>query len=324
MSIVPDFLMHMGGVPVGMEILQPQEVRWVYHSATSQIAKRLKEKIDPTKLHAEIVTAETKVTAGQNEIVFMTPESHTLSAALTWDNSNTHIIGMHSGSPWSNSVKLTQSGATAQSPAITISGSDCLISNIHFEMAGSSANQHILVSNTGSGNHYNQCWFEGPTNATQADDTSVELVTVDGGGNYFNECVFGTTACDTNGAAKLGFTGQAYRSTFKDCIFYHQASGTSATFIDISATQDISGPQFFKNCIFVSWWNNQADRIAQALRSEVGLQSGAVIFDSNCIFVGCDAITTGGVLGVYSGHPLTAAHDGVYAGLIESVQGTEP
>ena len=250
MSGTPDLLTHMGGAPVGMEILQPQQTRYVYHSATSQIGKQLKRKIDPTRLHAEIVTAETKVTSGQNEVTFVTPEAHTLSAALTWDSSNSHIIGMHSGSPWSNNCKITQSGATAQSPAITISGSDNLIARVHLVMSGSSADQHILLKNTGSGNHYENVWFEGPTNATQADDTSVKTVQVDGGGNYFKSCMLGTTACASNGAAVLGFTGSAYRTTFQDCIFYQTIDGTSAVLIDVTTAYDISGAQFFKNCIF--------------------------------------------------------------------------
>ncbi len=319
MTTFGDRLYEMGGSPVGMTILQPQEERWVYHSTTSQIYSELQEKIDSTKLHAEITTAETKVTSGRNEVVWLTPESHTLASTMTWDSSNTHIIGMHSGSPWSNNVKLTQSGSTAQSPAITVSGSDNLIANMHFVMSGSSTDQHVLLKNTGSGNHYQNCWFEGPTNATQADDTSVKLVQVDGGGNYFKNCVFGTTATASGGARLLGFTGSAYRTTFEDCIFYQQADNVGARFIDVSTAFDISGPQFFKNCIFHAWWSNQADMANYLIAGAAAIRTGNLHFQG-CSVVGFDDIVeAGGEAAVFFDNQLTGAPDGTYAGLVVNV-----
>ena len=319
MSIAPDFLRHLGGVPVGMEVFQPETVRWVYHATSSQFYKNLRKKVDPTKLHAEITTAETKVTSGQNEVVFMTPESHTLASAMTWDSSNTHIIGMHSGSPWSNNVQLTQSGATAQSPAITVSGSDNYIANIHFVMAGSSADQHILLSNTGSGNHYENCWFEGPTNATQLDDSSVQLVQVDGGGNYFRNCVFGTTAGTSAASRLLGFTGSAYRTTFENCIFYQQVDNVAARFIEADAAFDISGPQFFRNCIFHAWWSNQADKANYLIAGGGGTRTGEMHFNG-CSVVGFDdIIAAAGEAAIFFDNQLTAAPDGTYNGLVVNV-----
>lgn len=270
-----------------------------------------------------LIDGENELTANRNDALILLPGAFTGTAAITWDKSNTHLIGAHSPSPWTNSTKITYSGSgSALSPFVTVSGSDCLIRNIHFVDAGSHANHHIFLKNTGSGNMFENCWFEGPTNATQADDTSYTTVQVDGGGNYFKNCAFGSTAVDTNGARKLGFTGSAYRTTFEDCIFYHQASGTSACFIEAATSFDFSGPQFFKNCIFVSWWSNQADRAAVAIAG--GCRTGMLIFDANCIFTGCDAVATAGTEAIVVGHPLTADHDGTKAGIVENVSGTRP
>ena len=253
----------------------------------------------------------------------MYPGAHTATAAVTWNVSNTALIGAHSHSPWTNSTKITFSGdAAALSPFLTVSGSDCTFRNIHFVDDGGHANHHNFLYNTGSGNVYINCWFEGPVDATQADDASYETVLVDGGGNYFYNCAFGTTACATNGAYKLGFSGQAYRSTFENCIFYQQADGTSGRFIQANTAYDFSGPQFFRNCMFVSWYDNQADRVSVAITG--GCRTGMLIFDANCIFTGCDAVAAAGTEAIVVGHPLTADHDGTKAGLVENVSGTRP
>lgn len=325
MSTAPDLLRHLGGAPVGMEVLQPPDTHWVYSSATAAPYQAIQKHADRTHLHSTHAIAHGLTTSGRNDAVFTTPETHTLAAALTWSNSNTHLVGMHSASPWSNNCKILQTGSTAQSPAVTISGSDNLIANLHFQMDGTSANQHILVSNTGSGNHYENCWFEGPTNATQADDTAVETVTVDGGGNYFKSCMLGTTACQSNGAAVLGFTGSAYRSTFQDCVFYQNIDGTSAVLIDVSAAYDISGAQFFKNCIFSGFYTNQADRANEMIRTDgISARTGALIFDANCFLIGYDAWSDESQESIYCAHPLTAAHDGVYGGIVDPIGGTLP
>ena len=125
MSIVPDILSHMGGVPVGMEVLQPADVRWVYSSTTAEPYLHLSKTLtDANKLNSSLSTAEAALTGGRNDTIFLTPETHTLTAAVTWDLSNTHLIGMHSGSRWANNCKITHTSALSINNMIAISGSD--------------------------------------------------------------------------------------------------------------------------------------------------------------------------------------------------------
>lgn len=266
-----------------------------------------------------LTDGENAISTGRNDALILMPGTYTLTSLLTWDKSNTHLIGAHSGSPWSNNVIVQHTGATALSPFITISGSDNLIKNIHFIAGGSHANQHANIKNTGSGNHYENCWFEGPTNATQADDTSNELVLVDGGGNFFKNCMFGSTASPMGGAALLGFTGSAYRSTFENCIFYMQADNVAAVMLDLGSAFDISGPQFFKNCLFHAWWTNQADMANYLIRGAAAIRTGNLHFQG-CSVVGFDDIVeAGGEAAVFFDNQLTGAPDGTYAGLVVNV-----
>lgn len=282
----------------------------------------VKHKDSTNALHITVASAYAATTSNRNDVVFMTPSTHTFTSVLTWANSNTHLIGAHSNSPWSNSTIIQHTSGTAVSPVFDVTGSDCLIKNIHFIFGGSDAAQHLGLRNLGNGNMYENCWFEGPTNATQADDVEYYNVRVDGGGNYFKNCIFGTTASDTAFASQLNFYGSAYRTTFEDCTFYHQASATTARFITAASGTAISGSQFFKNCMFISWWSNHADQIAAALIGN--WDAGQLIFDANCIFVGADAVAVASQQSVFLGAPTSAAHAGEYAGLIEPLSTSIP
>lgn len=276
------------------------------------------------KLHTTLADAYAATTSGRNDTVYVVPSTYTHTSVLTWANSNTHLIGLHSGTPWSNNVKIQHTSGTAVSPVINVTGSDNHFKGLHFVFGGSDAAQHIGLKNAGSGNHYENCWFEGPTNGTQADDSAVETVQVDGGGNYFKNCIFGTTAVSTNAAALLGFTGSAYRTTFENCIFYHIHDGASAVMIDLSVNPDISGPQFFKGCQFVGWSQNWATK-ADILIRTTGVPGGGLIFDPSCMVVGFTDIGTGDLVGFspfFFGLSGETTFDGTYSGLIEHAQNT--
>ncbi len=298
-------------------------------SATNQYRSWLEQNgVKSGSIYTTPTLAEASLTAYRNDVVVVMPGTYTLTSLLTWDRNNTHIIGSHSASPWSNNVIIRHTASTATSPWLTFSGNDCLIKNIHFISGGSNAAQHYNIKNTGSGNMYENCWFEGPTNATQGTDTDVNNVLIDGGGNYFRNCIFGTTAHNTmNGAAQVGWTGSAYRSTFENCLFFMSVAATAGRMLDCGkSSSDISGPQFFRNCQFSAWYSGHSDQCSALVYDNNKAGTGQLIFDPNCMFVGFDKIVTGGSsqAATYCGHPLTAAHDGTVAGLIERQTGSNP
>ncbi|KKN00473.1 hypothetical protein LCGC14_1137400 [marine sediment metagenome] len=278
-------------------------------------------------IYATLATGKAALTTDRNDALLMYPGAHTVTVAITWSVGNASLMGAHSPSPWSNSTKITFSGSgSALSPMLTISGSDNHFRNIHFKDACSHADHHISVQVTGSGNLFEQCWFEGPTNATQGTDTEYRGVLVDGGGNTFRDCIFGTTAHNTmNGAAQVGWTGSCYRSTFDNCIFFMSTAAVGGRFLNggVSAS-DISGPQFFRNCLFSAWYSGGGDRITEVLYNNNKSGTGQYIFDANCIFINANTISVDGKAFIWSGHPLTAAQDGVYAGIVENTGGIQP
>lgn len=279
-----------------------------------------------------IAAAESAMTGGQNDTLIFLPSTETITSLVTWNLSNTHLVGSHSATPWANNCLIQHTATALLSPAFLNSGSDNLIANMHFKFAGVDGDNHIGLYNSGSGNHYENCWFEGPSDATQGTDSSARNVQVKGGGNYFKRCIFGTTAHNTMTlAAQLGFAATAYRSTFEDCIFYMSTVATTGVMIDLSGVAAISGPQFFKNSIFMNFTSTAADQCDYLIRGGAHLSRGTLIFDPLCMFCGFDAVVDVALVGapglahIFVGHPVgAAAHGGQYAGIITNVSGTNP
>lgn len=324
MTTVGDGLYQYGGAPVASPDLLPAEVSMVVADGTT-FQKYWNKRWKRGKQFITLAAAYARMTSNQGDTIYMAPGTYTHTALLTWAHSNCALIGMHAPNPFAKSVYIVHSGSTAVSPIFDITGSDNYFRNLHFYFGGSNAAQHIGLRIVGQGNTFENCWFEGPVHATQADDTAVEIVQISGGavwatGNYFKNCMFGTTAVDTAGAAVLGYTSQACENVFEGCTFFHQASSTAAVFIDISATYDIAGLQLFKNCIFTSHHVNHAAKDAVAVRIvSASPYTGMVVFDPACTFNGISAIANAGTKAIWSGHPQTATHAGEYAGLIDSV-----
>jgi len=271
MSTVPDGLYEYGGVPVGMAVLQPRDVRWVYATADTALHKKLLETTpDGNRLHTTVAAAHTATTASRNDVVFLTPETHNQTATITWSNSNTHLIGMHNGSRWANSCIIQNTSASTVVPVFTLSGSNCLIKNIHFKNAvGSNAANLTGVRVSGAGNLFENCWFEGPCDNSVADLATARTVQIGGGGNVFRDCVFGSTSVFRSAAnALVEYYTTTYRATFENCIFYSQIDATTPYMIYIKSGK-AQGSQFYKKCTFVA----HSTGLAIAMASLFGAQT---------------------------------------------------
>lgn len=269
MSDVPDVLTHMGGVPVGMEVLQPQNIEWLYSSTSAAPYAKMSETKDLTKMHSTLALAYAATTSGRNDVVFVTPETHTLTAATTWANSNTHLIGMHSGSRWANNCKITHTSALSINAMLNVTGSDNIFQNLHIQHGvGSQVANLTAVRVSGSGNLFENVWFEGPCDNSVADLATARLVQIGGGGNVFKNCTFGSTSVfRSNANALLEYYTTTYRATFEDCLFYCNIDQATPVMIYIK-TGKASGAQFYKNCTFVAYSTNLATQMNNLFYSQ--------------------------------------------------------
>jgi len=283
MSTFPDGLYEYGGVPVGMTELQPRDVRWIYSSVSTAIYNAIQKNTSADRVHATVQAAHDVTTASRNDVVFLTPETHDQTATITWSNANTHLIGMHHGSRWSNSCIIENTSASTVTPVFTLSGANCLIKNIHFKHAvGSNVANLTAVRVSSSGNLFQNCWFEGPCDNSVADLATFRTVQIGGGGNTFKSCVFGSTSVFLSGAgALLEYYTTTYRATFEDCIFYTVVDSTTPYMIYVK-TGKAQGSQFYRNCQFVVMSTNQAYDMATLFGFEADDATGNHLFDINC------------------------------------------
>jgi hypothetical protein len=294
MSGTPDMLSHMGGVPVGLEVLQPQNVEWLYSSTSAAPYAKMSETKDLTKMHATLALAYAATTSGRNDIVFVTPETHTLTAGITWANSNTHLIGMHSGSRWANNCKITHTSALSINAMLTVTGSDNIFQNLHIQHGvGSQVANLTAVRISGAGNLFENCWIEGPCDNSVADLATARLVQLGGGGNTFRNCVFGSTSVFRSAAGSLVefYTG-TYRATFEDCLFYCHVDASTPTMIYIKTNKAI-GSQFWRNCQFVSHSTGHATAMEDCIGAQTSDSSGQYCF-LNCSTAGINRIAGSG------------------------------
>jgi hypothetical protein len=246
--------------------------------------------------YTSIALAEDATVTGRNDTILVTPESHAwrgdanaTATALTWDKSNTHIIGL---SPTSkagyNRARFSHSGYTMAN-FMTVSGDDNCFKNIRF-MHGSStggASDITCVTVSGTGNRFEKVAFAGPNNATQAASANYLGVVVSGSHNYFKDCMFGSVNDVDRSAANcvLNFaTTTGGWNIFENCVFRSRSGGGQATayFINDKTTDTVVDyTAIFLNCQFIHAGTKLTVGIAKATNT-----SRSLYFDNRCTFVG--------------------------------------
>jgi len=284
MSTFPDRLFESGGVPVGMAVLQPRDVRWVYSSASAQPHIDLVARHTPTsKLHSTIALAEAAVTTGGNETIFLTPENHALTAVVTWDVNNTHLIGM---SPIVFGYNPAYFSHTVNADVLfTVSGNNNSFTNVRWLHGYNSATNAHCIEITGNNNSFYNCHFEGPEGAAEKAISGYDLVKVSGEYSYFKNCMFGNTwAAMTDVCANIGFTGnKSVSSLFEDCVFQLNSGNTTNLFLHTYQSLNGGSHIHFRNCMFV----NMGTSTPQYAVDGYGLNTNnAIMSFHNCSFTG--------------------------------------
>lgn len=293
MSVPRDFKQYVAasfGFPVG-------EIRCLTADRSGTMGTYLTQKgVTSGSIYTSVALAEDSLTTGRNDVILVTPESHAwrgdadaTATALTWDKSNTHILGM---SPTSkagyNRARFGHSGYTMAN-FMTVSGADNCFKNIRF-MHGSStggASDITCVTVSGDGNRFENVSFAGPNNATQAASANYLGVSVSGSHNYFKNCMFGSVNDIDRSAANTILnltTGCGAWNIFEDCVFRSRSGGGQATayFINDKVTDTVVDYTcIFLNCQFIHQGTDLTVGITKAANT-----SRKLYFDNRCSFAG--------------------------------------
>lgn len=204
--------------------------------------------------YSTIALAHSACVTGRNDVVLLTPESHSQAASITWSKNLTHLVGM-SGPGLMN--MRTRIGHSANfDNLLNVTGYGNVFANLYLMYGRGNAANLTCLQVTGNRNTFVSCHFAAPLHATEGDQATFKVIDFaetsggDGLEHYFKDCVIGAeTVAWTNGdMMKMSGTP---RLVFENCIFLMNADNAQVTYLDGTAG-DGAGFVIMKNCIGIN------------------------------------------------------------------------
>jgi len=238
-------------------------------------------RIPASRLHTTLVDAYDSVGRqnANNNVVMVSPDTHTQAAALTWDKNMTHIVGMYPEAFQNQRARINHTVTLAS--FLTVTGYGNLFKNLYFDYGSANATDLNLLTDTGGRNTYMNCHFL-CENATPLDQATFDLVRLGSNEFYFKNCFFGQdTVPWTNGnMIEFQATADPPRAVFENCIFLMNADNAQVTFLK-AVTALGRCLIIFKNCQFI----NMGTTLTLAIDG-TGLSNARMYFDQLCSFHG--------------------------------------
>lgn len=275
MSVIPDFLYHMGGVPVGgaFDTAGTGEVYWLT-PANGAIEAILKARsVDPTKIFNSLASAYAAVKSGQNDVILVTTGTYLETATLDWTKSNVHLIGVGGENvygDWTLTGTTIYTTATDIDYVIDISGARNSFRNLCFNNYGNNAACLSAVRINGYGNSFYNVHFQGLMVANQVATAGCSSLDISKGGHYplFVGCIIGGNEWATRTNTTQGtllFSGTSSpppaNGRFLNCQFMMR-SETAAVPLVYTATAHSAGRNWlFQDCTFTNFSVNYAQKI---------------------------------------------------------------
>jgi len=297
MNILSQFVMNnMGFGPVG-------EIH-LLSAGSGNAHNFFRDKIQDANRHTMVSKAEAAAISGRNDVILVTPESHPWKSdthagggVLTWDKSNTHLLGL---SPTSlagyNRARFSHAGYTMAN-FMTVSGDDNCFKNLRFMhgAATGGAADVTMLTVSGAGNRFENIGFAGPNDATQAAAAGYKGIVLSGSHNHFKGCMFGSVNdVDRSGASCILSLAAACGAwnIFENCVFRSRSGGgqTAAFFINDAVTDTVVDvTAIFLNCQFIHSGADLALGITKAANT-----ARSLYFDNRCTFKGVSDVVTNG------------------------------
>lgn len=281
MTTVDDMLFHMGGVPVMPS--GPFGSGSKAFFVDTEKGNAANDGLTPDTAFASLATAYAATTADNNDVIYFIGRdtSDTLSAAITWANDYTHLIGLSSPLPGVGQRCRVLGGATTDlTEVITVSAHGCIFQNIQFANFTDADADSGAVVVSGHRNAFINCMISGMGHATPAARAGSYSLTVSGVENHFRNCYIGLDTI-TRAAANSELLMSGSKNSFWDCTFASQSETAGKFAVTVSG----AGTNTWKDCLF----HNMSVNWAQALSNAFSVTAAAthyVILSGNCQFVG--------------------------------------
>ena len=246
-----------------------------------------------------ITKALAAATSGRNDVINLSPDSHSIGAAIDWNKNMTHLIGMYPESMMNQRSRIGMTTTLAN--MLTVSGYGNLLANLYFMYGTDAATDLNLLSVTGDRNSFHNCHFGGPMHVTPADEATFNLVNLACGEVFFKNCTFGIETVLWTDGDMLRFYGasdRSLRAIFENCIFLMRADNNQVNFITTVAGMG-NGFAIFKNCMFL----NMGTALTLGIDGTGVGTAFKTIMDINTTMVGVtDVIAAANEATVFMGH----------------------
>jgi hypothetical protein len=228
----------------------------------------------PDSAFKSLSQAHSAMSADQNDVVLMYPESNTaalttdyLTTALTWSKDSCHVVAAVAANPMFGQRARIATAAASLTVAdmITISADNCLWSGVEIfqGVSGSTAVTSRALVVSGQRNRIINCQISGIGHLDIDDAASCSLA-VTGDENYFGSCYIGLdTILRTTSVSEVYITA-ATRTFFDSCIINSYVATAATTFkaITIPASSAHTAT-FLRNCMLCSETNRTGATAAQ-------------------------------------------------------------
>lgn len=256
--------------------------------------------------HTDIETALAATTTGRNDVVLLSPDSHTQGDTITWSGNMTHLIGMFPPAMMNQRSRIGHNANFAK--LLDVTGYGNLFANLYFMYGrGSSATNTNCLTVSGERNSFINCHFLCGDAAT-AEANATDFIDIKCNEGYFKSCTFGNDTvawADADLVRLYGASDRSCRVVFDDCLFIvKQDAGADGNFIETVAGMG-AGVAIFRNCSFINIGTAMTIAIDGA-----GLGNAKLFFDSRCCFANVtDICTNTKDTNIYCGHDYGASAD---------------
>jgi len=291
MTTVTDMLFQLGGVPALAGV--PFGPKSKYYFVDPVNGSDANDGTDVLRAKKTLAAAEDLTVANQHDTVFFIAGASATAetAAIAWDKSYTHLIGVGCDLPGvGQRCRAVWSATVAATPAITFSGDGCIIRNMQFNNEkASGASGVALVS--GQRCSFTNVFFMCPTSVTAA---SYSLKLSGAGECAFVRCTIGqhtlVRTAATHGLWIIKGTGDVHRNKFIKCEFLSWSSTTDHALITVATDVDVEVfSLFLEDCLFANMVSGSGTLTAAIVDGATGTDH-RIYLTGRCLFSGVTAV----------------------------------
>jgi hypothetical protein len=246
--------------------------------------------LSPDNAVKTLTKAYDLVTTNAYDVIVVAPAGTSGTAevaTITWAKNHVTVIGATAPVGISQRARVVFT-VDSTDPCLTVSGVGNSFVNLQFATFQDS--NDVLVSVTGSRNYFDNVHFAGIGTATCGDDATARCLVLSGAQECrFVGCNFGLdTVMRSTTNATVELASSASRNVFESCRFIMAADNVGPNHLLLTGSSAIDRWVEFKDCVWYSFWTNDADKVTHAIDAAAQTATGHILLTGQQVLIGFD------------------------------------